>query len=258
VTRRFTVSRALIFGTVSAHRLAVLRPIGFVCGEPVFPLRGSDSGDDTGDSGDGDDSDDDSDDDAGDDANSEGDDKPAAKGKGTQNVEETALVRTLRKQVRANEQKIRAFEKAKRETELAGKSEVERTSAERDDAAGRAERAEIALRSSNLKLAIIMASNNAGYDWIDLEDVLGDRKLMDAIEVDDDGEVSGVTEALKDLKKRKPHFLKVEKPDDGNGKTGKTGANFNGGANNNDRGADRQRMEQKWSVLANMQPGAID
>lgn len=254
------MSRALILGTVSARRLAVLRPIGFVSGTPVYPLRGSDSGDNTGDDGDAEsDGDSDDNDDEEDDSEKDGKPAPAAKGKD----EETALVRTLRKQVRSNEQKIRAFERAKREAELAGKSEVERTSAERDDAAKRAERAETALRSASLKLEIIMESNKGGYAWIDLEDVLGDRKLLDAIEIDDDGEVSGVTEALKDLKKRKPHFLRAAKSEEDNGeskngKSGKTGANFNGGANNNDRGADRQRLESKWPLLAHMQQGAID
>lgn len=251
------MSRKLIFGAVLPNRLAVLTPIGYVNGEPIFPHRGADN---AGDGGDGESDQDTDDEDGSDDDDSEGEKegKPAAKG--NQSNRNSSVLRQIRRDLRTAKRENEQLKAAQRAAELKDKTEVERTAAERDDAVAKLKNLEPELNSLRTKLAVITVSAQKKYDWADIEDVLNDRQ-MQGLEIDDDGEVSGIEEALKDLAKRKPHFLKKPAANNGgNGSDGdgtrRTGANFNAGANNNDRGADRARLEGKYGVLRHMSQGA--
>ena len=62
--------------------------------------------------------------------------------------------------------------------------------------------------STFLELAILKA---ADYQWYDVEDVRAAINLDD-VEIDDDGKITGLEDALKDVAARKPHLMK---PSDG-------------------------------------------
>lgn len=255
------MSRRLIFGTQSRSRLRVLSPIGVVDGREVFPIAGAEdddpanSGDDDDNSDDSDDSDDDEDDD------SKSKSKTTTRRHSRTRGSDYNALRRERNQLLKEKQDREAKD---RENELKGKSEVERANAEREDAV----KARDSLTEENaalkMELAIVRASTSAKskFQWADIEDVLNDKTLRNAIEVDDDGELTGVDEALKDLAKRKPHFLvKSGEDDDGKNKdnrngrqqqqqpAGSTGGQPSGNGNGDVRAADRQRLNTLYPAL---------
>lgn len=252
------MSRKLIFGSVSRERLMDLTPIGIVNGREIFPLRGAeDDADDT--SSDDDDNDDDSNDDDsdGDDSKDDDSDDKGDAAKQKRRSTRGQHPADMRKELRDLRRFKREQDAAARSQELKDKPEIERLTAERDDAVKERDALREKFSSSTVELEIIKASRKK-YDWADIEDVLNDRTLRKAIEIDDDGEISGVTEALKDLAKRKPHFLQKATEDDddkskSNGRakssgSGKSGGQPSGGANG-DRSVDRQALNAKYPIL---------
>lgn len=251
------MGRRLLFGSKKA-----LARLGIVDGREIFPIHGAEDDDDSAntgdDSGDDDSSDDDHDDDSADD-----DTKPAAKSR--RDRARTSEFNRLKRERNALLKEKAERDKATRDAELKDKSEAERAVAERDDAIKA--RAELNERytAAITELEIIKASNRSKFTWNDIEDVLNDRALRKAIEIGEDGEISGVEDALKDLAKRKPHFL-AEKSDDkgkgngqqqnGNGRQqqqqAKTGGQPNTGATD-DRAADRQRLNALYPALQRLQ-----
>lgn len=260
------MSRRLVLGSVSRQRLAGLCPLGIVDGREVFPIHGAE--DDTDSTSSGDDTDDDednSDEDSTDDDDSDAkDDKDKSKTRRSrQNSRSSEFTRIKRENAKLlREQQAR--DKADREAELKGKSEVERATAERDDAVKERDSLKEQLAANKVELEIIRLSHKK-HDWADIEDVLNDKALRRAIEIGEDGEISGVTEALKDLAKRKPHFLakSSEDTDDKGGKNsngrqtatngngnGKSGSNPNGASGDkNNRQADRDRLAETYPIL---------
>lgn len=261
------MSRTLIFGTVGRNRLAVLSPIGVVDGREIFPLRGAED-DPAGNGGDGDSDDESEDDEDGseeDDEDAKDDDSKNQRRKPSAKKPANAAFAAMKRELNTLKREKRDRDNAERTKALADKPELERLTAERDDAVKGQESLAEKYREAQIELAISRASNGSSkYSWADLEDVLNDRTLRNAIDIDDDGEVSGVEEALKDLAKRKPHFLakKSEEDEKGKGKpgtngnrgTGKTGQQPGTGGSSGDREADRQKLESKYSVLGGMVP----
>lgn len=255
------MSRKLILGSVSRSRLMGLTPIGIVNGREVFPLRGAaDDDGETEDKPDGESEEDDEEDDE-----DEGEKKPAAKGRRDGNDTDSSVIRTLRKQNRELLKKERAREEAEKAKTLADKPEIDRLKVERDDAVKELEELRKTASENSVELAIIRASNSAKskYAWADIEDVLNDRTLRRAIEIDDDGEISGVEDALKDLAKRKPHFL-AKAAEDGDDKStsgtkgkstsgtgSKSGVNPGNGGNGKQT-VDRARLNSKYPTLARL------
>jgi len=256
------MSRKLIFGNVSRNRLMDLDPIGVVNGRAIFPLRGAEDDNEGEESESEEDEDDDADDDK------DEDDSKAGQAKKTRRPQDdsgdSSVIRTMRKELRALKKYKADNEKAARDKSLADKPELERLTTERDDATKELEKLRTAHRENSIELAIIRASNSARskYDWADIEDVLNDRNLRNAIEIDEDGEVSGVEEALKDLAKRKPHFLSKPSNEDEKDKGGKGGKPPNSGGNgagrsggqpgsggNGNRGPDREALAKKYPIL---------
>lgn len=248
-------------GTVSRARLSGLSPLGVVDDREVFRIAGAEDDDSAGKDGEDTDSDDDEDDSS--DEEDDEDDKPAAKrSRHRGRNDRSSEFNRIRRERNALLKEKTDREKQDRAAELKGKTEAERATAERDDAVK--ERDELSSKYSEAltELEIIKASNRKKYAWNDLEDVLNDRALRKAIEIGDDGEITGVEEALKDLAKRKPHFLSKSEQDgkQGDGKTGdtkstagtngKTGGQPNSGSGGNgDRAADRQRLAQLYPAL---------
>lgn len=263
------MSRKLILGMVSRKRLMGITPIGIVNGRPVFPLLGAEDDEPPADGGEGegseeDDEDEDEDEDE-DKSGKDGDKKPR---RPRRDSGDSSVIRNMRKELRTLKREKAEREKAERDKTLADKPEIERLTVERDDAVKELEKLRKSHQEASVELAIIRASQSARskYNWADIEDVLNDRKLRQAIEIDDDGEISGVEEALKDLAKRKPHFLASSSDGEGsgdgkqssNGKkqgggngNGKSGSNPGGGGNG-DQAARRAELEKKYPVISRM------
>lgn len=256
------MGRRLLFGSKSA-----LARLGIVDGREIFPILGAED-DHLANSGEGSEDDNDSDEDQDDDDSEEDDDsKTAAKKRHrSPSTQRNSELRAARRELSTLRKEKAERDKAARDAELKGKSESERAVAERDDAVKELTGLKDRYQQAITELEIIKASNRSKFAWNDIEDVLNDRALRNAIEIGDDGEVSGLEDALKDLAKRKPHFL-AEKSDDkgkgngqqqnGNGRqqqqTGtKTGGQPNTGTNE-DRAADRQRLNTIYPALQRLQ-----
>lgn len=250
------MGRALIYGN---GKIA----IGHVHGRPVYPVYGADN--------DGDDNDSSGTDDTGgkdddDDGSSEEDDDPdddkddTNKGKRKDRAAHNST-NAMRRELGKLRKAAAEREKADREAELKTKSDVDRAVAEREDLQKKIDDLQPKYQNVLTELEIIKASGRLKLVWNDLEDVLSDKTLRKAIETNEDGELEGVDEALKDLAKRKKHFLASKKDDsdedsgrNNNGKPrGSTGANVgNGGGKKDNRTADRERLEKSYPALARL------
>lgn len=259
------MSRALILGSVGRKRLIDLSPIGVVNGREIFPLKGAED-DPAGDGGGLESEDDEQEDEEDEEDGHQDDEEDDAKGrkkKPAARKDANAAFAAMQREIRQLKREKAAREKEDRQKELAGKSEVEKVTAERDDATKELESLREQHRNAVIQLEIFLASRKK-YDWADMEDVLNDKRLRAAIEIDDDGEVTGVAEALKDLAKRKPHFLAAKSDEDekgqgpgGTGKkpaAGKTGGQPGSGGGSGDREADRQALMSKYSALGPLVP----
>lgn len=250
------MGRRLLSGSKSA-----LARLGIVDGREIFPIHGAED-DDSADSGTGDDTSDDDHSDDDDDDDSDDDGKPAARQRRGHD-RSSSHIRKLTRERNALLKEKAERDKATRDAELKDKSETERAVAERDDAVKAHADLNERYTAAITELEIIKASNRSKFTWNDIEDVLNDRALRRAIEIGEDGEISGVEDALKDLAKRKPHFL-AEKSDD-KGNTNGTKQNGNGRQANgtagtktggqpgttggNDRAADRERLNGIYPAL---------
>lgn len=250
------MGRRLLFGSKSA-----LARLGVVDGREIFPIRGAEDADDSAKTGEESDDDPSDEDDPEDDDDAD-DTKPAAKQR--RNRTRTNEYNRLKRERNALAKEKADREKADRQAELKDKSEAERAVAERDDAVKAHADLSEKYQQAVTELEIIKMSNRKKISWNDIEDVLNDRTLLKAIEIGDDGEITGVEEALKDLAKRKPHFLSKQSDEDqgkgnngqnGNGRQQSAGAKTGGQPGTktgDDRTADRQRLMAKYGALGRL------
>lgn len=87
-------------------------------------------------------------------------------------------------------------------------SELEKTQAERDELKKRADALAQRVKDKALENAFLSAP---GVEWADKEDAFTvlRAKFLEDVEVDDDGNVTGMKEAVAALSKAKPHLVKV-------------------------------------------------
>ncbi len=170
--------------------------IGALAGLPFYAMLGAEKGDEE-------DEDDDSEDD-----DSEEEDTGSEGQKKSYTPEE---YEGLRRRMQAADKAKSKAEKALREKQLAEKGELDRAKTETADAVKAKEGLEHAVEQLRLHNAFL--SSNA-YTWHDPEDALRLADLSD-VEIDDDGKVHGLEEAIKKLATKKPHLLKAK----GNRKT---------------------------------------
>jgi len=93
------------------------------------------------------------------------------------------------------------------EIEKSKLSELEKATKERDELAKKAEALADRVKQQALENAFLAAK---GVDWADAEDAYTvlQKKFMDGVEVDEDGKVTGMAEAVKAMVKQKPHLVK--------------------------------------------------
>lgn len=154
----------------------------------------------------------------------------------------------LKKRMQAADQRASKLEAAEKERELAGKSEQEKLTIERDELKSSVEKLQGELNTLRLQNAFLTANK---HTWADPEDAL---RLADLSEVDvTDGKVDmkALTRALDDLAKRKPHLVKKVN-EEGNAKdesAAPSGAEMNGTRKGAQSGVDRAALAKRFPVL---------
>lgn len=219
-------------------------PIGYINGEPVFPIcgadgEGDDGGDDKGASGSGSGSDDEDDDD--DDADGTDKDSRPPKDpkqyqawlKNKQLSDENAKRRVAAK--KAREQRDAALAeleqiKQKDMSELQkAQTSAEKATKERDELQSRVE-------GMQVELAFLKMPRDK-HDWHDpgaaLTLLMAEHR--EALTLEDDGTVTGLDDAVKALAKKHKYLLKVPVTNNGNGGTGGNVGGGDGGKGGNQK-----------------------
>lgn len=81
------------------------------------------------------------------------------------------------------------------------------------------------------------------YSWHDVSDAISALD-MSGVEITDDGKVTGMSDAIKDVAKRKPHFVKTENPP-----PAATGANNGQRKGEKGESSDRNALLQRFPAL---------
>lgn len=136
-----------------------------------------------------------------------------------------------------------AAEQKLRDKEQAEMSELDRAKAQLETEKARADEAVEKLKAMVIENAF---HRDNKFSWHDVGDAIAALDLT-GVEVSDDGKVSGMAAAIKDVAKRKPHYVKSkeEKEDQGEGE-GPPAAN--GASNGKRKGASGETPDVKKLV----------
>lgn len=222
---------------------AVWAPIGYRGnGNPIWPILGGAEEDDSGegdqddkDEGDGEeDNDDESEDTSGD------KDESAS---GTVSAEEFNKLQERMKNADRRANKAEEALKTKERAELDDKTRAEK---ERDDAIAERDKAKEQLQRAKINNAFL---TNNKHNWHNPDRAL---RLLDLseVEVNDEGEVIGMVEAIESLAKSDPYLIKTDADDD-EGKGGApSGTSVGSNGKTKDKGKlDRAALEKKYPAL---------
>lgn len=206
---RESLAELAIRGRVHPHTGEPIVPVGFrKSGAPIWPIMGAAPDDDEGGDGtdDSEDTDEGDDEDEGDEDEDDDEAKEEAERKRKANAESKRHRienKRLKKQLDEQDSKLKEFEDK-------DKDELTKASESAKELAAKNEKAEE--RIAGLVLENAFLSSNT-ISWHDPKAAL---KLADLseVEVDEDGDVTGLDEALKKLAKAKPYLVKSEKDDD--------------------------------------------
>ena len=157
-----------------------------------------------------DEDDDDADDDADDDEDDEDDDEPSEADKRIQELSAEAKKKRLRiRELKAANKKLQEeLDAAKKGKKTDDSDDTE------DESTGQLKKDFETMLSANEQLRIQLAFvSNTKHQWKDPEAALKLADLSD-VEIDDDGQVEGLDEALEELAKSKPYLLAESKSED--------------------------------------------
>jgi NADH dehydrogenase/NADH:ubiquinone oxidoreductase subunit G len=185
-----------------------------IYGFEILAHRGAEGEDESGDGTEGEENEDEEE--------SEKDDKGKPKPKDPNIAAQNRKEAENRKLLKEANAKIKELSDAKEALELKDADELTKTKA----ALAKKEEAETKRVAALNKMAIENAALKVkikDVEWADIDDVLDYLARADGVEVDEEGEVKGVKEALTKLAKAKPHWVK--KPVAG----GPTGVNSGNG-----------------------------
>jgi hypothetical protein len=209
-----SIASEAIRGRAHPHTGEPITPVGFrKNGRPIWPIMGAAPGDDEGgdDEGGDDESGDDEggDDEGSDDEGSDDDDDDAEKERKRKAKanKDTERQRRINKKLQDD---LDAANKRLKEVDDKDKDEVTRLTEAATEANEKLEKAEA--RAQELALHNAFLSDNS-ITWHDPQTALALVDLSD-VEIDEDGEVEGLEEALKDLAKKKPFLVKTTSDDD--------------------------------------------
>lgn len=123
-----------------------------------------------------------------------------------------AELETLRKALKAanaesatRRKRLEELEAAEEERKAAQMSEIDKALKAKADAEARAQAAEERMRTATIRNAVVLAATRANFH--DPEDAFRLADL-EGVQINEDGRVSGVEEALKALAKAKPHLVR--------------------------------------------------
>lgn len=181
-----------------------LEPVGFIKGRPVWPILGASEDDPDDDANEEDEDTDDEDEGASEDEKDKGKKSKVTDASLTQ---ENARRRTENKRLLKEKQDLEARLK---EYEDADKSDLEKATGTVNELTARAEKAEGNVGRLTLENAFLLDNT---YDWANPKTAL---RLVDLseVEIDDDGKVTGLDEALKALAESEPYLLKGKDDED--------------------------------------------
>lgn len=232
-------------------RLAALNAIAVLeDGTHVYPICGADEGpeeDSTGDGGDG--TGEESEEDGGEEESEEDSKDPKVSKTIRKLKDEQAQRRIANKKL---QQDLEAATEELRKLKLKDASEVEQLKSELEVATKKLAALDSKHKDALIEREALRVSPKLKLAWRDNDDVLGWLARAEGVSVTDDGEITGVEDALKELAKKKPHWLSESEKD---GKkqdrkpTGPTGASFNGNGNDRSKDTSRQALEKKYPAL---------
>lgn len=225
-------------------------------GEPVWPVMGASEDDDSNDDNDDSDVEDaDEEDSSKDDKGTEGKKKPA---KEPEETDEQKEIKALKKRLAAADRNKEAALKKLRDLENKGKPADEVAKQEAEEAKAASAKREETNRKLALTNAFLVASQGADVSWHDAKVAQAALNLTD-VEVDEDGEVTGMEAAVKALIKSKSFLVKPkatkdedkdEKEDKGNGPSG-SGVGTGRGKGKGKGAPDREELIRKYPALRN-------
>lgn len=145
------------------------------------------------------------------------------------------------------QKKLEAAEARLAEIDAANLTELQKAQAEAEKLRKRADALAQAVKDKALENAFLAAP---GVEWADKEDAFTvlRAKFLDGVEVDDDGNVTGMKEAVTALSKAKPHLVKVageEVIEPSSEATGKTPVKRKG----EKQTADRETLRKRFPAL---------
>lgn len=159
-------------------------------------------------------------------------------GDGEETVPKTELEKIKARMIAADKAKSAAEAKL-REIEQAKLSDLDKAKAANEELTKRAADAEAALKNTRIENAFHRSNK---FTFHDVADAIAALDLS-GVEIDDDGKVSGMEAAIKDVVKRKPHFVKSQRENEGG--TGQPAAN---GALNGQRKGEQQNAADRAAL----------
>lgn len=177
-------------------------------------------------------------DDSGDDSQNDGD-------SGAQDTVSRADYDRLFSRMQAADKAKSAAEAKLREKDQADMTELERSKAQLEEHKTRADAAEDRLKAMIVENAFHRENKHV---WHDVGDAIAALDLS-GVEIGEDGKVTGMANAIKDVVKRKPHYVKSDDEGDGSGPPAANSAS-NGQRKGESRNAiDRAKMAARFPAL---------
>lgn len=231
-----------------------LQAIAVLNGKPLWPVMGA-SEDDEGDKTDGD-----ADDKSEEGKEGEEADKGSEKSKSDPHAERIAQLekdlQTMRTHLSNSDKKKAAAEKELKELKDKDLPEAEKLRKEAAEAKERGEKQSKALRDLALTNAFLLASQRGKINWHDPEVAQSAAVKYEGIEVDENGVVTGMADAVKKLAKDKAFLVDAGKPAEDkdekekNGPSGSTTGAAGGGSKTKTKGQlDKDELRRKYSAL---------
>lgn len=155
----------------------------------------------------------------------------------------------LRDRLKELDGQVQALQKEKDTAANAGKDETERLRGEVQTLQAKLEEAQASLQQGSLKQSFLESNK---VQWHDAKTAF---KLLDTsdIDIDEDGDTSGMDDAIELLAKQHPYLVKSSKSDDdkGKGKDKPKGSSGEGGTKQRKSkdGIDRDALRRKYPAL---------
>lgn len=216
-------------------RLPAGNPIGIVQGRPVYSILGAEDAPDPQSGDDGPDPT----------GQSDGDEDEPKKSDGQSAKTDETVSRSeydkLKERLSAADRRANEAEKERKKLEQKDLGELEKAKVQ-------VEELEQSVQSLAKEVSALRLQNafltNTSFTWHDPSDVLKLLKGDDSVSIDDNGNVVGMDEAIKELAKKKPYLVKSDKADP----KGSTGDPSNGGKPKENKQLKEAELRKKYKI----------